>query len=175
MPNTFTKAPVVGIDTILENRRFRAYMTGARDTDWFFENGQDYSDSRAKWDGVGRQLLAGGFNVGTASSGCGWVAPFSCTLKGFTAIGAITTGTHAWRAGLFVHDATYPITDANMGFDDVVIDTIAGSDDDMDRATGTCDIALAVGDLVLPAVSRGSGLVTNETIYGSFSFWVERD
>ena len=163
------------VDTIVENRRFRAYMTGSRDTDWFFENGQDYSDSRAKWDGLGRQLLAGGFNLGTTSAGIAWVAPFACTLKGFSAIAAYTSGSHEWRAGLFAHAATYPITTANIGFGAVVIETVTGTDDDMDIATGTCDQALSVGDLVLPAVSRGSGLVTTETIYGSFSFWVERD
>ena len=175
MPNTFTKAPVAAIDTIVENRRFFAYMTGLRATDWFYENGQDYLDSRARWD-VGGRLLFGteNFNVGTGYIGAAWVAPFACTLKGFTAVGVITTGDHDWEASLLWHDATYPITDLNIVFANLVIEGTSGAtDDDASIITGTCEQALATGDLVLPAVRR-DGYSTTESLYGSFSFWFER-
>jgi hypothetical protein len=164
------------VDTIVENRRFFANMTGARPTDYFIENGLDYLDSRARWD-LGRRVNIGtsNFNVATAYIGAAWVAPFACTLKGFTAIGTITTGHHPWEANLTWHDATYPITATNTLFTSLV--TVIVDDPpvsgDMHKATGTCDQLLAEGDLVLPAVRR-DGYDTSEQLYGSFSFWFER-
>ena len=172
MPNTLTKATK---DTIVENRRFYASMNTARPTDWFYENGLDYLDSRARWDSAGRVLFGttNDFNVSTAATSACWVAPFACTLKGFTAIGTITTGSHDWEVGIFYHDATYQLTATNTIHTPAVIVGISGADDDANKGTGTCSVTLAEGDLVLPAIRR-DGYATTETIYGSISFWFER-
>ena len=176
MPNTFTKAAITPIDTIVENRRFRAYMTGVRATDWFLENGLDYADSRAKWDAAGRVNLgtANDFNMSPSYGGVGWVAPFACKLKGFSVVGTITSGSHDWEAGLFWSDMTYEHTASNVTFTPVAsVISITGNDDDMQKGTSSFDVTIAEGDLVVPAVRR-DGYTTSESLYGSISFWMER-
>ena len=161
-------------DTIVENRRFYAYMNSARATDYFIENGIDIYDSRARWDQAVRVSLGtNNFAITTSYVGTAWVAPFACTLKGFTAVGTITSGSHDWEAQLAWHDASYPITGAQAAFTSLVVVGVTGADDDADIATGACDQALATGDLVIPAVRR-DGYTTTETLVGTFSFWLER-
>jgi len=161
-------------DTIIDNKRFTASLTGLTANDWFFENGTDFIDSRARWDGSSRELLGGGFRLGAAHSSSCWIAPFSCQLKGFICQALISTDDLGFRVGLFYVDPTLQTTFTNNMLVAVISTSSNNTQNEREEVTGTCDISLTEGDWVLPAVSR-DGYSSTETIYGNITFYLERN